>query len=107
MDFVLESLILEAIRATEAPIRKIRRRRRKLATQIEDAAESMGLNFYEGNWATKGNRTKAFSISRQETNEARGGLLIAEAKGLVTRADIEEAVERQERVSKMLWSLIR
>ena len=107
MPFVLEDLIRDAIRATMGPVRKIRRRKKRLASHIDNSAESMGLNFYEGNYATKGHRTNAFGVARKEANEARGGLLIAEAKGYVTMAEIERPVELLTTVSKILWKLIR
>ena len=107
MRFILEELVLEAIRSLGEPVRKIRRHRTKLAAQIEDASESLGLNFYEANYATKGNRTKAFSIARQEAGETLGGLRIAYAKGFVSWDDIARSVELLKRIIAGLWRLLR
>ena len=84
---------------------RIRRRSRRLAMQIADAAESISLNLGEGVARRDGDKRRHYEMAAGSASEITVALRVAAARRFITaeeRADIDALLDR---VRAMLWRL--
>ncbi len=86
-------------------VQKIRRRSRKLANQIEDAAQSVPANLSEGNRRLGKDRGFHFSVAAGSADETRNHLRTAVAWRYLTNADCAKSLELLDRILAMTWKL--
>ncbi len=98
---------LAAVRSLRPLVTSIRRRDRRLATQIRDAASSIALNLGEGNRRAGGDRLHLWRVASGSAEEVRTALRVAMAWGYVAKPQTVEAQQRIDHVQAVLWKLTR
>ena len=96
---------LESLKVLRPVLLRIRREDPALHRQVRDALNSMVLNLGEAEYSDPGTRKARFHTACGSTNEARAGVLAAQAWGYVSVAACEPGLARLDRVVATLWKL--
>jgi four helix bundle protein len=96
---------LESLKLLRPVLLRIRREDPGLHRQLKDALNSVVLNLAEGEYSDPGTRKARFHTACGSANEARGGVLAAQAWGYVGAAQCEPGLARLDRVVAILWKL--
>ena len=99
------NLALELIRGLRPVLAKIRRGDKKLAGQIEEAANSIGLNLCEGRRRTGRDKKHFWRIAASSADEVRGGLYLAEAWGHVAPSEVLDSITHADSILAITWKL--
>ena len=105
MKLQVVDVALEAIQALRPVLLRIRREDPALYRQVRDALNSAVLNLSEGEYSDPGTRKSRFHTACGSSNEARGGVLAAQAWGYVSRSQCEAGLAHLDRVVATLWKL--
>src|SRR5687768_9039030 len=96
---------LESLKLLRPVLYRIRRDDPGLYRQLRDALNSMVLNLAEAEYSDPGTRKARFQTACGSTNEARAGVLAAQAWGYVSAAACAPGLTRLDRVVATLWKL--
>ena len=105
--FIAYEVALEAVRLLKPLIAAIRRFDAELADQLSDASGSAVLNLAEGRCRRGGDRSHHFRIARGSACESRGALDLAVARDYLTDADVRAAWLALDRVSRLVWPMVK
>jgi four helix bundle protein len=103
----VENVFLELITELKPLMPSIRKHRRSLASQLMDAADSIGLNLSEGALNDDGNRRARYHTAAGSANETRMALRIAIGWGYIAPERAARALQLLDRIVAMLWKLSR
>ena len=98
-------LTLALIRTLPPVLAAIRRHDKKLATQIEEAANSIGLNLCEGRRRIGRDRLYLWRVAASSADEVKGGLYLAEAWGHISVEELAPSLEALDPVLAVTWKL--
>ena len=93
------------IRSLRPVLATIRQHDKKLAAQLENAANSVGLNLCEGRRRTGGDRLHFWRIAGGSADEVRAGLYLAEAWGHVDAAAVLPCLAHTDSLLAITWKL--
>ena len=82
---------------------RIRRRNKKLASQLENACMSANANTAEGSYRYDGNRRRAFSIAAGEARETKSHIRAAVLAGYVNERRAEPAIDKADKIAATLY----
>lgn len=99
------NIALALIRSLRPLLAQIRQHDKKLASQMEDAANSIGLNLCEGRQRIGRDRLHFWRIAGGSTDEVRAGLYMSEAWGHVASENLAQALELTDRLIAITWKL--
>ena len=105
MNLKVVDVALEALKALRPVLVRIRRDDPGLHRQVRDALNSMVLNLSEAEYSDPGTRKARFHTACGSTNEARGGVLAAQAWGYVSASMCQPGLAHLDRVVGTLWKL--
>ena len=98
-------LALTLIRSLRPVIATIRQHDKKLADQLKDAANSIGLNLCEGRRRTGRDRLHFWRLAGSSADEVLGGLYMAEAWGHVAADSLVETLAHLDKLLAVTWTL--
>ena len=84
---------------------KLKRHRKSLADEVVRAGESVALNISEGRARVGLDRPDFYRRAAGSANELTTALRIAEARGIITSADLAAIEPLLDRIRAMLWRL--
>lgn len=96
---------LALIRSLRSVLAKLRQRDKKLAEQLENAANSIGLNLCEGRRRTGRDKLHFWRLAGSSADEVRGGLYLAEAWGHVAAHQLLESLDHVDSLLAITWKL--
>ena len=99
------NVALALIRSLRPVLAKLRSRDKKLAQQIEDAANSVGLNLCEGRRRVGRDRLHFWRLAGGSADEVRGGLYIAEAWGHICAEEVVPSLALNDHLLALTWKL--
>ena len=105
MTFKALQLALDAIRLLRIILPKIRRYDPKLADEIRRAANSTALNLAEGSRRRNNDRLHFYRVAAGSADEARTGLLVAEAWGYIEKHELAPPASRFDEVLRITWTI--
>ena len=103
--FLAFELALQLIRGLPPVLAKVRQRDKKLADQLENAANSIGLNLCEGRRRIGRDKLHFWRIAGSSAEEVRGGLHLAEAWGHIEAEDVIASLGILDRILAITWTL--
>ena len=86
-------------------VERVKKRDRKLADQLQRAAQSVVLNIAEGRGNKDGNAELRFATACGSAKEVRAGLRLAEAYGYIASTRVTEVDTTLDEVCAMSWRL--
>ena len=105
MGFDTLEVALELAAALAAPVAKVARRDRELASQMRRAANGIALQIAEARKREGGDRLHLFRVAAGSNSETVTALRLALGWGYVGAGDIAEALALADRLGAMLWRL--
>ena len=96
---------IELIRALVPLLRRIAPANPELGKQLRKAADSISLNIAEGRRRIGGDRLHLWRIAAGSNDEVRACLHVAEAWGILTAQQSEDALDHIDRIGAMLYRL--
>jgi four helix bundle protein len=105
--FIALDLAIQLARTLREPLRALRLRDRRLAEQIENAANSAALNLSEGRQRLGRDRIHLYSVSAGSAAEVHTALELSVAWGHLQAAQLGESLAILDRLRAILWVLTR
>jgi four helix bundle protein len=107
MAFDALEVAVQLVEVLREPLRRLRQRDRRLATQAIDALNSVGLNVNEGRGRGGRDTVQHWHIALGSARELHTALRLAEAWGHLDAATVAPGRELLDRELAMLWRLTR
>ena len=103
----LLEFVLHTIKLVRPLVEAVARRDRDLASQIRRAMSSVALNAAEGFGTASGNARLRFEAARGSLYEARAGLRVAVAWGVLAKEQTAPALAAIDRLGGRVYGLLR